>query len=329
MTQIETVLGPITADRLGITMMHEHLTPPKTAPVPTEKKPFVGLHTAETIITELKAAKRLGLVSVVDATPIGENRDVRILKRIAEEAEVNIIVSTGSYKEPRVPAFIYGQSVDQVTEVFIRELTEGIDGTSIKAGIIKVGSTKKLIFRVEEKVLRAAARAYLRTGRPITTHATLGTMGREQVLILEQEGVDPGKVIIGHSDLNFSFVYHEGILKRGANLGFDTIGKERFDYIRTETAGQERYEVEKEHYYIPDDRRLATLVELIKRGYAGQIVLSSDISQREAYLNPDTHGIWGYSYLLGRFVPMLKESGVTEESIHTMLVENPKRILFG
>jgi phosphotriesterase-related protein len=154
-------------------------------------------------------------------------------------------------------------------------------------------------------------------------------MGREQVQILEDEGVDLDRVVIGHSDLNGNPDYHEGIVRRGASVGFDTVGKERFVYVRTETAGRERYEFEQEAYFVPDWQRRTTLLELIRRGYAGQIVLSSDISRIEALHNPDTHGRWGYSYLLGWFVPTLLKAGVTGQDVHRMLVETPRRVLAG
>jgi phosphotriesterase-related protein len=185
----------------------------------------------------------------------------------------------------------------------------------------------KVISRVEEKVIRAAARAHRKTGMPITTHATVGTMGVEQVEILEEEGADLQHVVIGHCALNESFAYCETIIKHGASVGFDTIGKERFDYVRMSTAGINRYEFEKETYYIPDQGIIERILALVKAGYASHIVLSSDMTRSEAYINPDTFGSYGYSYLLARFVPRLHKVGVNKETIHQMLVENPQRIL--
>jgi phosphotriesterase-related protein len=256
-------------------------------------------------------------------------RKIESLRQIAEETGLNVIASTGSFKDPHMTAFAHQASVQQLADFFVRELTEEIEGTGLRAGIIKVGSSMCRITPAEEKVIRAAARAHRRTGAPVTTHATVGTMGREQVQILDDEKADVSRVVIGHSDLNSNPDYHEGIIRRGASVGFDTVGKERFVYVRTETAGRDRFEFEQEAYFVPDWQRRTTLLELIRRGHAGRIVLSSDISRIEAMYSPATLGSWGYSYLLGSFVPTLREAGATENDLQRMLVDNPRRILSG
>jgi phosphotriesterase-related protein len=158
-------------------------------------------------------------------------------------------------------------------------------------------------------------------------------MGLAQLDILEEEGVDLSRVVIGHQDLRSDLDTHEAIMKRGAYVQYDTIGKERYDYVIQENRGlweagpALRVEYLAERHYRQDDDRLACLVELINRGYADHIMLSQDMSAREACLNPNTHGEWGYAYLLGNFVPRLREAGVSEDALHLMLVENPRRFL--
>jgi phosphotriesterase-related protein len=339
MARVQTVVREVAAGDLGVTMMHEHLVPdsfstpaPRPAgedvgPPPGER--YVPPHDTAFVARQLAEARdRFGLRTVVDCTP-GPTRQVQVLREIAEVTGLNVVASTGSFKEPQMTAFVRQASVQELADMFTRELTEGIDGTGIRAGIIKVGSSMRRITPAEEKLIRAAARAHRRTGAPITTHATVGTMGREQVQILEDEKADVDRVVIGHSDLNANVDYHEGIVRRGASAGFDTVGKERFVYVRTETAGRERYEFEQEAYFLPDWQRRATLLELIRRGYAGRIVLSSDISRTEALLSPATLGSWGYSYLLGWFVPTLRKAGASENDLRLMLVETPRRILAG
>ena len=339
MAAVQTVRGAVAAGDLGVTMMHEHLVPddsfppaPRPAgedvgPPPGER--YLAPHDVAFVVRQLLQARdRFGLRTVVDCTP-GPKREIEALRQIAEATGLNVVASTGSYKEPATTAFVHQASVQQLADFFEQELRDGIEGTAVRAGIIKVGSSMRRITPTEEKVIRAAARAHRRTGAPITTHATVGTMGREQVQILEDEKVDTSRVVVGHSDLNANPDYHEGIVRRGASVGFDTVGKERFVYIRTETAGRERYEFEQEAYFIPDWQRRVTLLELIRRGYADRIVLSSDISRMEALSNPATHGTWGYSYLLGWFVPTLLKAGLSEHDLRLMLVENPRRILAG
>lgn len=323
---INAVLGAIDSEKLGVTMMHEHLVPREKVPEFEEGERFVEPCTIQIIINQLRQAKKYGLNSVVDCTPYGTFRDPEVLREIAEKTGLNIIASTGFYKEPRIPGFVYGMSLNKLADLMIEELTEKIGNTNIKAGIIKVGSSMKKISPVEEKVIRAAARAHLETGIPITTHSTVGTEGLEQVKIFEEEGVNLQKVIIGHSGLNSSFDYHQSIVKYGVSVGFDTIGKERFDYIRIETAGINRFEFEKEAYHISDSLLIERIKALVDAGYAAKIILSSDLSRQESYINPDTFGCYGYSYLLYRFIPLLKKSGITDEEVRQMLVENPCRI---
>jgi len=317
-------------------MMHEHVVPREQVPTPPDKPPFVPRVTTEDVVRELRHARdRYGLRSLVDCTPRRSAEELECVARIARESELNIVVATGCMKEQYYHPgrgmssfWAYGLDADQIADALVREIETGINSTPYRAGIIKVGTSKERITSHEERVLRGAARAHRRTLCPITTHATLGTMGAEQAQIFLEEGVDMRRVVIGHSDLNTVPTYHEGILRRGASVGFDTIGKERFDYSRSDTAGVHRYEIEKEQYVIPDRVRLETLLALVGRGYAGQIVVSSDMGS-EVDVNPDTHAAWGYSYLLGRFLPGAVESGLSMTDQMRMVVDNPRRILGG
>jgi predicted metal-dependent phosphotriesterase family hydrolase len=337
MTDVQTVLGPVRSADLGIMMMHEHLCPRAQIPTPEGKPPFAPRITAADVVRELRYAREVhGLRSTVDCTPRRSPEELEIVARIAAESGINVVVATGCMKEQYYhPArgsmssfWAYQLSSDEIADVLVREIEEGINGSRFRAGIIKVGTSKRRITEPEERVFRGAARAHRRTGCPITTHATLGTMGGDQARIFLEEGVDMRRVVIGHSDLNATPAYHEGILRRGASVGFDTIGKERFDYTRTETAGQHRYQFEKEQYFISDRTRQETLLELVRRGYAGQIVVSSDMGS-EIDENPSTLASWGYSYLLGRFLPRACEAGLGEEDRLKLLVHNPRRILAG
>jgi phosphotriesterase-related protein len=288
------------------------------------------------VIRELRyTADTYDLRSVVDCTPRRSPAELEDVTCIARETGLNIVVATGCMKEQyyhstrgTVSAFwAYQLSVDEIAEVMVRDIEDGINGTTIRAGIIKVGTSRDRITSHEERVLRGAARAHRRSGCPITTHATLGTMGPQQAEILLNEGVDPSRAVIGHSDLNTVPTYHEGILRRGLSVGFDTIGKERFDYTRPETAGISRYEFEKEQYFISDESRLTTLLHLVRVGHVGQIVLSSDLGEMDQ--NPTTLASWGYSYLLGKFLPQAGSRGLSEHDALQMLVQNPRRILAG
>lgn len=337
MTAIGTILGSIEPEALGITLMHEHLLPRPQIPSPPDKPPFSPRIDIDVIVRELKHARDVyGLRSVVDCTPRRSPQELDGLAQLSRETGVNVVVATGCMKEQyyhhargNMSSFwAYRLTPDKVADVIVEEIANGINGTRYRAGIIKVATSKQRITEPEERVLRGAAKAHLRTGIPITTHATLGTMGSEQAQIFLEEGVDLRRVVIGHSDLNGNPSYHEGILRRGATAGFDTIGKQRFDYTRSDTAGYHRYEFEKEQYFVSDRLRLQTLLELIRRGYARQIVVSSDMGS-EIDQNPETLAAWGYSYLLGRFLPEAREQGLSQVDQERLLVENPLRVLAG
>jgi phosphotriesterase-related protein len=338
MPTVQTIRGPVEPSALGVTMMHEHVVPRAQVPEPPIGKPrFAARVTEADIVRELTFVRdQFGLRTVVDVTPRRAPDELAAVQRIAEHSAINIVVATGCMKEQYYhPArgsmssfWAYQLSSDEIADVLVREIENGINGSAYRAGIIKVGTSKERITSHEERVLRGAARAHRRTGCPITTHATLGTMGAEQAQIFVDEGVDVRRLVIGHSDLNNVVAYHEGIVRRGASVGLDTIGKERFDYTRSETAGRQRYQFEKEQYFISDRSRLDTLLELMRRGYAGQVVVSSDMGS-EIDENPATLASWGYSYLLGRFLPWACQEGLTDAHCRAMLIENPRRILAG
>lgn len=327
---IQTVRGNIPPDELGICMMHEHLCKP-----PQFFWPWVGQADGKYqrdglafLINSVLHYARFGGRTLVDVTASHNKTDPRELCQLSEATGVNIIVSTGFYKEPFYPSFVLDWGVDEFAKFFVKELTEGIGDTGVKAGLIgEVGTFRNRVNPREEKVLRAAARAHFRTGAPISTHATLGTMGMAQLDILEDEGVNLSRVVIGHQDLHSDISTHEMLIKRGAYIQFDTIGKERYDYVIQENRGLGEVEYLQERHYRQDNDRLVCLLELIQRGYADHIMLSQDLSVTESCFNPETHGEWGYAYLLGGFIPRLRAAGVSEEAIHLMLVDNPKKFL--
>ena len=326
---IQTVLGPIAPADLGVTMIHEHVAPRTVVPPPPGKAPFAPGQTIEGMVQELRRLQTYGVRTIVDVTPMGKSRDPRTLQQIASETNLNILAATGFYKEPSYTPFVHQASIDELVRFMMDEIENGIEGTGIRPSIIKVGSSKGAITSTEAKVLRAAALVHCETGLPITTHCTLGTMGRQQMDIFLECGVSPSRVIIGHSDLNCETLYFTEILKTGATLGFDTIGKERFHYVRHKEAGYERYAFLLEEYHISDDRRLTNLLNLINDGFASQLVLSSDITWIDAVQNPNTFGSWGYSYLWEQFIPRIQKAGVEKNVLHTMLISNPRRVLAG
>jgi len=313
MKSINTVTGTTTAEQLGTTLMHEHLLIGWAGwELDCAAPKFERRAALRNAVDRLKELKDLGLQSFVDPCPMDIGRDVNFMAEVAEASGVRIVCATGLYKEDLGnTAYFKQRSVDEIAEVYSSELTKGIGNTGIKAGIIKCATGKGQVTKYEENCLRAAARAHLRTGAPITTHTEDGTMGREQLEIFASEGVDLQRVIIGHSCGSADLGYHRDMLDRGCFLGFDRFG---LDFLH------------------PDKLRLAALIGLLGVGYEKQIVLSHDSVWcwlgRGLDLPPETAKLvenWKPTHVFQNIEPALKRAGVSEEKIRAMLVDNPRR----
>ena len=236
-SEIMTVTGPISADELGFTLMHEHMF------LDLMRDAWSGpnyLNDMEVAQIELQRYKDAGGTTLLDLTSGGlrENdqnllfdEDLNHLKHadavrdMAQKTGLNIVLGCGWYRETYYEQRLWRMSTDQIAEEIIRDLDEGIDGTDVRAGVIgEIGAHFNWLSAIEERVLRAAARAQLATGVQLTTHATRGPQGLEQLDVLQQEGVDPRRVVIGHSGSFPIGKYHREIAKRGAYISFDRMG---------------------------------------------------------------------------------------------------------
>lgn len=330
--KVQTVCGDIAPDELGVTLMHEHLRPPVKyiwpwVSGPDNRRSQDDLAWLIDVVRPYVACGGRTMAEVSSHHRQIDNRAEQLVA-LSEATGMHIVMGTAFYKEPMYPEWVQKWGIEDFQAFFLKNVTEGIGNTSIKAGIIgEIGTFRGRVNPREEMVLRAAARVHRQTGVPISTHCTLGTMPMAQIDILEDEGMSLSRVVLGHQDLRSDVDVHEAAIKRGAYIQYDTIGKERYDYVIQENRGLGEVEYLSERHYRKDADRLACLVELVKRGCAGHIMLSQDMSVTESFFNPDTHGRFGYTYLLDCFVPHLREAGVSEADINTMLVENPKRFL--
>lgn len=298
---IRTVLGDIKESEMGITFCHEHIMMDLSR-IRNETDSVLSI--VDDMEEELNHAVKKGLKTVVEVSNLGMGRNVVGLKKISEDLGIHIVASTGFYKEEYYPNLVFEESIDKISEGFIKEIEIGIKDTNIKAGIIaEIGTSYKKISPVEKKVFTAAAKAHLKTGVPISTHCELGTMASEQVELLLNEGVNPSKLIIGHMDLNEDIDEIIRILKKGVNVAFDTIGK---------------------NSYTKEENRIKNLLTILDKGYINSIVLSQDIT-RKSYLQKN--GGIGFTYIFDNFIPRLKENGFTTELLEQMLIKNPSRIL--
>jgi phosphotriesterase-related protein len=320
MTTIHTVTGTCRPADLGLTLMHEHLLigwPGWESD--TAAAPFDRREAKRMCVDRLQELKSLGVSTLLDPCPIDLGRDVEFAADVAQAAGVHVICATGLYKEESGGAAYYkfrgafGDAVSEMTEIFIREISEGVGSTGIRAGVIKVATGPHQITAYERNVITAAARAHKATGAPITTHTDEGTMGREQLDILIEEGVDPRRVVVGHSCGTADLRYHTDLLDRGAYLGFDRFGLELLQ---------------------PDRLRLAALIGLLGIGCERQIVLSHDtvwcwrgrpLPVPAERLAPQ----WDPRHVLQHIVPALRAAGVAQAKIDAMLIDNPRRYFDG
>ncbi|MDR6685734.1 phosphotriesterase-related protein [Arthrobacter sp. 1088] len=348
---VQTVLGPVDPGHLGKILHHEHLTSLVPGPWLSGGRPetladpraLVVEPTDESYCSDqvahgvraLSGLSRLGFDTIVDLSPysvvgrsaFGEN--LPILQEISKQSGVHIVAGSSVYLEPYSPEWTTAASVNEMTERFILDVTSGIGSTTVKAGILGEQATGlNEITAHEEKCLRAAARAHKSTGVALTTHTTHGTMALEQLSILQEEGADLSRVVIGHMDIQPEFDYLLRVLDTGVNIAFDTIGKEFWDFVLEPGPAQPHEgEFTKRAYYRGDANRAANLAKLTSRGYAGQIFLSQDLTGAEVYLNPSTHGEWGYNYLGAVFIPMAMEHGLSATDADQILRANPLRVL--
>jgi len=309
MGEVQTVRGRVEAAEIGFTLPHEH-TRCVLWHIPNRWDYWQLTGEEDLIAGELGLFRDAGGSCVVDVTLQSIGRDAARLRRLSEATGLHLVMGCGWYRQAYYPAEarIGRRTVDDLAAELVREFHEGADGTDVRPGIIgEIGTDKPWMSGEEERVHRAAARAARATGMAVTTHAVMSGVGLAQLRVFDEEGLDPGRVVVGHADSNPSLDHYLGIIARGANLEFDFLG---MSFTPVERHGEPRL--------------IRLLLELLGRGHAERILLSQDVchdSQLKAYEGN------GYVYLSETFLPRLRASGVDEATIRTMTVENPRRIL--
>jgi predicted metal-dependent phosphotriesterase family hydrolase len=309
MPHVMTVLGSIEPTALGFTLPHEH-TQITLWQIPG-RWDYWELTADEPIIAEeLRQFREAGGTALADLTLPGMGRDPAWLRRLAETSGLHVVMGGGWYRGAYYPpeALIDRRSTDALAEELVGEATVGVGDSGVRIGILgEIGTDKPWLSPAEERVFRAVARAARRTGLGIITHAVLSNVGAAQLTILEQEGVDPGRVAIGHSDSYPVLDHYLSLISRGASVEFDFLG---MSFTPMEAYGE--------------DRVIELLLELLHRGHGDRVLLSQDVchnSQLRHYRGN------GYTYLQTTFLPRLRERGVSEAEIEQLTVHNPRRIL--
>ena len=332
-----TVAGPVEPDQLGFTLMHEHLyldlsknhmpDPDSTA---TELDSWFAplqlsnLHLARRVlpivdnyilsseadaIAEVSDFATLGGGALVDVTSRGLKRDIPAIARAAEAAGVNIVLGSGWYQKLFHPDDMDDRTVESLTDEIVRDITEGIPGAGVRSGIIgEIGVNGDPITANEVKNIRAAARASVATGAAISFHSPPLKDEKQAVLdIVEEEGADLSRVILGHScHMADDLPYMLRLLERGVCIQFDTLG-----VVKTTEIGR--------------DHIVATAIpKMIEAGFADRILLSQDVCWK---IHLKKYGGAGYTYIQETFLPYLGTLGVAASDIRRIMVENPRRLL--
>ena len=317
--EVQTFRGPVTVGDLGTTLLHEHV--------------FVGHQELdlnfphaewdEDTLVETAAAGferlwGLGIRTVVDLTVLGLGRDVARVARVAARTRVNLVGSTGYYTADVLPAYFHthgpGLLVDgpePLEEMFVRDIEQGMAGTTVRAGMLKVVTDRPGLTPDVCRVMSAAAVAHQRTGVPITTHTHAPSQnGREQLAFLGDRQVAPERLIIGHSGDSEDMSYLRELMDAGATIGMDRFGME---------------------HVLPDDRRVRTVLELLRLGYADRMVLSHDAAFFSRVTPPSWRALhaprWHMENISRRILPLLRAGGATDDDILQMTVLNPARLL--
>ena len=318
MPVLNTARGAIGVDDLGVTLMHEHVFIMTTEIMQNYPEGWGdGAKREADAIVRLNELKSRGVDTIVDLTVVGLGRYIPRIARIAAATELTIVVATGLYTYDDVPMYFHYRGPgaplggpEPMVEMFVRDIEHGIADTGVKAAILKCATDEPGVTPGVERVLRAVAQAHRETGVPISTHTHAATRrGLEQQRIFAEEGVDLSRVVIGHSGDTTDIGYLEELIARGSYLGMDRFGVDA---------------------YLSTEERVKTVATMCERGHADRMVLSHDASCYFDALPEETLPValpnWHYLHISDDVIPALKDRGVTDEQLTTMLVDNPRRI---
>jgi phosphotriesterase-related protein len=306
---VQTVVGPVSPGRLGFTLPHEH-TRCVLWHVQDRWDYWELTGEDELILPELALYREAGGTCLVDVTLREIGREPARLRRLAEASGLAIVMGCGWYRQSYYPveARIDRRPVESLADELVREFEDGADGTGIRPGIIgEIGTDKPWLTAQEERVFRAAARASRATGMAVMTHAVMSDVGLAQLAVMEDAGVDPGRVVIGHADSHPDLGYYLALIERGASIEYDFLGMS--------SQPQEKH---------GEPRLIRLLLDLLARGHADRVFLSQDVCHNGQLTCYEGNG---YAYLATRFLPRLRVAGVSEAEIHQMTVLNPRRLL--
>jgi phosphotriesterase-related protein len=341
---VMTVTGKVNADSLGWVLPHEHAFIDLRALVPAphtvsakvlgqenvslansgalRRNPYAVLDNAvlddEAVIREeLLEFKQAGGTTLVDLTLREIGRDPVLLARLSRALDIRIVAGCGYYIKATHPPDMDERTVESIAEEMLSDIRHGIDGTSIKAGVIGEIGTSEIIYPNERKTLIAAAAVQKETGLGLHVHTDLWARnGSEAVRILEGHGADPGKICINHIDVDIRLDYLKELLDQGVYIEFDNFGKEFY--------ADRRHRSVLRGLFARDIDRVRAIKAMIDGGYGSRLLVSNDVCLKTCL---HRYGGWGYDHVITNIVPMMEDEGITPEQIRMLFCDNPAAFL--
>lgn len=303
---IQTVTGDIPVHEMGLTLPHEHLFTDLRGPTAPDYASADPQDVVTALLPNLQAAYAAGVRTLIECSTAGVGRNIDVLQRLSAATPIHIVAPAGVYRQGFIPADLADLTAPELASRWVRELTEGIDGTTVKAGFIKIAASDEGPTPYETRALQAAALAAQATGAVVACHTIGGAVARREMAILENTGLDLSRFIWVHAQTEADRSLHLEAAQRGVILEFDAIGAPWED----------------------QQRMVEAVLALIEAGYIDQLLLSHDAGwyQPGAPGGQPEGGMRGYTALFDAFLPQLRKHGVGEAQIEQLTVHNPAAI---
>jgi phosphotriesterase-related protein len=303
--------GTISMEELGRTLIHEHVLVGMPGwNLDLKAPPFIRAEALCRAVDKLQELHDHGCKTIVDPCPMDLGRDVEFVAKVAQRSGTNIVCATGVYNESEgIPYTFRSMPREDVIELYVKELTEGVGDTGIKAGVIKIGTGRGAPSNYEKKMIGVAAEVSKITGKPIISHTHIASNGHEQLDIIETHGGHANCTVVGHSGDRDDTEYQQSIARRNAFVGLDRFGVERI---------------------LLDDLRCKNLIELVQAGYRDNILISQDhtlcLLGRMGANAPIVEPNWSITRIFDYVLPKLNELGLSAQDVEHILINNPQRL---
>jgi phosphotriesterase-related protein len=297
---IQTITGRIDPANAGLTLPHEHIMVDFIGADQSGTHRYDRDDVVQKILPVLNEITLLGVKTFIECTPMYLARDVRVLAAVAQATSLQIITNTGQYKEPFLPESTFTSTPEHLAEGWITEFENGIDGTDCKPGFVKTAVNPESLAPAQKTVISAAAITSKATGLPVATHTGVADPANEILDIFESYGVDPDRWIFVHAQNEPSLDKLLGVARRGAWI--------ELDGLRAES----------------QEKHLESLLALLEAGYEEKVMLSHDSGWYRVG-EPDGGQINGFTFLFDSFIPRMRESGISDDTIHKICAKNPGR----